>query len=138
MTPVFCEINEKTLNIDVEKIEALITNKTKAIVPIHYAGIPSEMDKINKIASKYKLVVIEDAALPIASIYQFVPSHIIFIVSLIVEVAVNCTLVTALVILVIDPFICIVPNNLVAVVLPSVVDDIVTVFVVGTTTTKNL
>ena len=62
MTPVFCEINEKTLNIDVNKIEALITNKTKAIVPIHYAGIPSEMDEINKIASKYKLFVIEDAA----------------------------------------------------------------------------
>ena len=70
MTPVFCEINEKTLNIDVEKIEALITNKTKAIVPIHYAGIPSEMDKINKIASKYKLVVIEDAAQAFNSKYK--------------------------------------------------------------------
>jgi dTDP-4-amino-4,6-dideoxygalactose transaminase len=70
MTPVFCEIDEKTLNIDVKKIEALITNKTKAIVPIHYAGIPSEMDEINKIASKYKLVVIEDAAQAFNSKYK--------------------------------------------------------------------
>ncbi|MFN8911418.1 MAG: DegT/DnrJ/EryC1/StrS family aminotransferase [Alphaproteobacteria bacterium] len=60
--PVLCDIDETTMNIDVTKIEALITNKTKAIVPVHFAGLACDMDSINAIAKKHSLVVIEDAA----------------------------------------------------------------------------
>jgi dTDP-4-amino-4,6-dideoxygalactose transaminase len=70
MIPVYCEIRADTLNMDENKIEALITEKTKAIVPIHYAGIPAEMDKINEIAKKYNLPVIEDAAQAFNSKYN--------------------------------------------------------------------
>ncbi len=59
-TPKFCDIDEKTFNIDVSKIEKLITKKTKAIVPVHLYGLPASMDKIMKIARKYKLKIIED------------------------------------------------------------------------------
>ena len=62
LKPVFCDIRIDTLNIDENKIENLITEKTKCIVVIHYAGIPCEMDKINDIAKKHKIPVIEDAA----------------------------------------------------------------------------
>ena len=62
MIPIFCEIREDTLNIDEKKIEKLITKKTKAIVPIHYAGIPAEMDYIMSISKNYKIPVVEDAA----------------------------------------------------------------------------
>ena len=57
-------------NIDVSKIEALITSKTKAIVPVHYAGMACDMDHIMDLASKYKLFVIEDAAQAIDSFYK--------------------------------------------------------------------
>ncbi|GIW23395.1 MAG: spore coat protein [Candidatus Sericytochromatia bacterium] len=60
--PVFCDINPETLNIDVNKIEKLITKKTKAIIPVHIAGQPCEMDTINYLANKYNLKIIEDAA----------------------------------------------------------------------------
>ena len=70
MIPVYCEIREDTLNIDENKIEALITEKTKAIVPIHYAGIPAEMDKINEIGKKYNIPVIEDTAQAFNSKYK--------------------------------------------------------------------
>jgi dTDP-4-amino-4,6-dideoxygalactose transaminase len=70
MFPVYCDIREDTLNIDENKIEILITEKTKAIVPIHYAGIPAEMDKINQIALKHKIPVIEDAAQAVNSKYK--------------------------------------------------------------------
>ncbi len=70
MMPVFCDIRNDTLNIDENKIENLITSKTKAIIPIHYAGIPAEMDKINEIAKKYSLTVIEDAAQAVNSKYN--------------------------------------------------------------------
>jgi dTDP-4-amino-4,6-dideoxygalactose transaminase len=56
-------------NIDVSRIEALITDKTKAIVPVHYAGVACDMDKIMELASKYNLLVIEDAAQAIDSFY---------------------------------------------------------------------
>lgn len=59
--PVFCDIRLDTYNIDESKIEKLITRKTKAIVPVHFAGHPCQADRINKIAKKYKLAVIEDA-----------------------------------------------------------------------------
>ncbi len=70
MVPVYCDIREDTLNIDETKIEKLITKKTKAIVPIHYAGIPAEMDTINKIAKKHNIPVIEDAAQAVNSKYK--------------------------------------------------------------------
>ena len=60
--PVFVDINEKTFNIEPAKIEEKITPKTKVIMPVHYAGLSVEMDEILKIAKKYKLVIIEDAA----------------------------------------------------------------------------
>ncbi len=60
--PVFCDIDPNTLNIDACKIEQLITKRTKAIVPVHYAGIGCDMDAILSIAKKHNLFVIEDNA----------------------------------------------------------------------------
>ena len=60
--PVFCEINLETFNIDVSKIESLITPKTKAIIPVHEFGLSCDIISIMKIAQKHKLFVIEDAA----------------------------------------------------------------------------
>ncbi len=59
---VFCDIDLKTFNIDINKIESLITPKTKAIIPVHLFGLPSNMDEIMILAKKYKLWVVEDAA----------------------------------------------------------------------------
>jgi dTDP-4-amino-4,6-dideoxygalactose transaminase len=69
-TPVFVDIREDTLNIDETKIEAAITSKTKAIVPVHYAGVGCEMDTIMDIAQRHNLLVIEDAAQGIMSSYK--------------------------------------------------------------------
>ena len=66
---VFADSAEDNPNIDAEKIEALITEKTKAIVPVHYAGVSCDMDKIMYIAEQYNLIVIEDAAQAIDSFY---------------------------------------------------------------------
>lgn len=71
--PVFVDIRPDTLNIDETKIEAAITPKTKAIVPVHYAGVGCEMDAIMEIAEKYNLIVIEDAAQGIMSKYKDKP-----------------------------------------------------------------
>jgi len=60
--PVFVDINEKTYNIDAEKIKLAITKKTKAIIPVYLYGQPADMQEILKIAKKYNLKVIEDAA----------------------------------------------------------------------------
>mgnify|MGYP000291666380 CR=1 FL=1 len=60
--PVFVDIREDTLNLDEQKIEAAITTRTKAIVPVHYAGVACEMDVIMDIAQRHNLLVIEDAA----------------------------------------------------------------------------
>jgi dTDP-4-amino-4,6-dideoxygalactose transaminase len=67
---VFADSNANEPNIDVQKIEALITNKTKAIVPVHYAGVACDMDAIMNLAEKYQLLVIEDAAQAIESYYK--------------------------------------------------------------------
>ncbi len=61
-TPIFCDIDEKTLCADPKDIEKKITKKTKAIVVVHYGGMPADMDSINKLASDNKVIVIEDAA----------------------------------------------------------------------------
>lgn len=60
--PVFVDIDPKTYNIDPSKIEAAITNKTRAIVPVHLYGQAADMSEISQIAQKYNLVLIEDAA----------------------------------------------------------------------------
>jgi dTDP-4-amino-4,6-dideoxygalactose transaminase len=68
--PVFVDIRPDTLNIDETKIEFAITPKTKAIVPVHYAGVACEMDVIMEIAGRYNLYVVEDAAQAIFSTYK--------------------------------------------------------------------
>ena len=67
---VFVDIRPDTMNIDENLIEAAITDKTKAIVPVHYAGVSCEMDKIMAIAKKHNLLVIEDAAQGVMSEYK--------------------------------------------------------------------
>ena len=69
-TAVFVDIRPDTMNIDETKIEAAITDKTKAIVPVHYAGVSCEMDTIMDIAKRHNLVVIEDAAQGVMSSYK--------------------------------------------------------------------
>ena len=59
---IFCDINIDTFNIDIHQIEQKITNKTKFILPVHLFGMPAEMEKINFLAQKYDLKIIEDAA----------------------------------------------------------------------------
>jgi dTDP-4-amino-4,6-dideoxygalactose transaminase len=61
-TPVFCDIRPDTLNLDETKFQALITPRTKAIVPVHYAGVGCEMEAIMKIANRHGIEVIEDNA----------------------------------------------------------------------------
>jgi len=68
--PVLCDIEEDTHNIDVSKIESLITTRTKAIIPVHFAGQPCDMDAIYEIAKRYNLKIIEDAAHAIPSSYK--------------------------------------------------------------------
>ena len=68
--PVFVDIRPDTMNIDEKLIEAAITEKTRAIVPVHYAGVSCEMDTIMDIAKRHNLVVIEDAAQGIMSTYK--------------------------------------------------------------------
>ncbi len=68
--PVFADIRPDTLNMDETKIESAITPKTKAIVPVHYAGVCAEMDAIKSIADKHNLIVVEDAAQAVGSRYK--------------------------------------------------------------------
>nr|WP_304579062.1 dTDP-4-amino-4,6-dideoxygalactose transaminase [uncultured Acetatifactor sp.] len=67
---VFVDVRPDTMNIDEKLIENAITEKTKAIVPVHYAGVGCEMDVIMDVASRYKLYVIEDAAQGVMSTYK--------------------------------------------------------------------
>lgn len=67
---VFVDIRPDTMNIDENLIENAITEKTKVIVPVHYAGVACEMDKIMEIAKKYNLIVVEDAAQGVMSKYK--------------------------------------------------------------------
>lgn len=68
--PVFVDIRSDTLNIDEHLIEAAITSKTRAIVPVHYAGVACEMDEIMDIARHHNLAVVEDAAQGVMSSYK--------------------------------------------------------------------
>lgn len=60
--PIFCDINPKTLVMDVDKVEPLITPRTRAIIAVHLGGNPVEMDKLRRLASEYNLHIIEDCA----------------------------------------------------------------------------
>lgn len=68
--PVFVDIERQTLNIDPKQIEKAITEKSRAIMPVHLMGKPAKMDEINKIAKKHKLFVIEDAAEAHGGVYK--------------------------------------------------------------------
>lgn len=68
--PVFCDINLDNYNIDETKIESLITPRTKAIIPVHFGGHPCNMDKIQNIAKKHNLLVIEDACHALGAEYK--------------------------------------------------------------------
>lgn len=70
---VFADSGADNPNIDVSKIESLITPKTRVIVPVHYAGISSDMDALMKIANKHNIFVVEDAAQAIDSFYNGKP-----------------------------------------------------------------
>jgi dTDP-4-amino-4,6-dideoxygalactose transaminase len=70
---IFADSRSDNPGIDEDKIEGLITSKTRAIVPVHYAGVACDMDKIMGLAKKYDLLVIEDAAQAIDSFYNGVP-----------------------------------------------------------------
>jgi dTDP-4-amino-4,6-dideoxygalactose transaminase len=73
-TPVFVDIERETLNIDPSLIEAAITPKTRAIMPVHLMGKPAEMDTINAIAKKHGLLVVEDAAEAHGALYKGKPA----------------------------------------------------------------
>jgi len=68
--PVFCDIDENTLNISPKEIESKLTHKTKVIIPVHYGGISCDMDSIMDIATRNKLYVIEDAAQGVNAKYK--------------------------------------------------------------------
>ena len=68
--PIFADCKIETMNIDINDIERKITKKTKAIIPVHFAGRPCEMDKIMLIAKKFNLKVIEDCAHAIETKYN--------------------------------------------------------------------
>lgn len=69
-TPVFVDVCPQTGNISVQKIEQHINSHTKAIMPVHFGGLPCDIDEINAIAKKYNLVVIEDAAHALTATYK--------------------------------------------------------------------
>lgn len=68
--PVFVDVEPDTLNIDAAKIEAKITKKTKAVIPVHFIGQPCDMDVISGLANEHNLVCIEDAAHAVETVYK--------------------------------------------------------------------
>ena len=68
--PIFADIHYDTLNINTDLIEGKITNRTKAIIPVHFAGAPADMDKILNLSQKYNIPVIEDAAHAVGTYYK--------------------------------------------------------------------
>ena len=74
--PIFCDVDSKDWNIKPENIKSLLTEKTKAIIPVHLYGQPCKMYKLKKLAEKYNLILIEDCAESLGSKYhgQFVGS----------------------------------------------------------------
>ena len=72
--PIFVDCEQRTWNIDLVKVEEKITKRTKAIIPVHLYGHPVDMDKLTNIAKKYKLLVVEDAAESLGSLYKGKPT----------------------------------------------------------------
>lgn len=72
--PVFVDIDPRTLNIDPEKTAAAVTQRTRAIIAVHYAGFPADMDALSQIANDHGLVLIEDAAQAFGSTYKGRPA----------------------------------------------------------------
>jgi len=68
--PIFVDVDPYTLNIDTEKIENSISEKTKVILPVHFGGLPCDLDKINTLSKKHNLKIIEDAAHAAGSSYK--------------------------------------------------------------------
>jgi len=68
--PVFCDVDPRTLNVTAKDIERCITSKTRAILLLHYGGVPCGMDSICELATQYQLAVIEDSSCSIASTYK--------------------------------------------------------------------
>jgi perosamine synthetase len=68
--PVFCDVESDSLNIDVEKAESVITPRTKGIIPVHFAGYPCDMERIQGLADRYDLKIVEDAAHAIGTRYN--------------------------------------------------------------------
>ncbi|MGC8924564.1 MAG: DegT/DnrJ/EryC1/StrS family aminotransferase [Calditerrivibrio sp.] len=68
--PVFVDVDEETMNIDVNQIESKITDRTKAIIPVHLFGNPCNMDKIKEIAKEYNLKIVEDCAQSFGATYR--------------------------------------------------------------------
>ena len=69
-TPVFVDIDRETLNIDAQKIETAITERTRAIIPVHLMGKPADMDAIKAVSAKHNLLIIEDAAEAYGAVYK--------------------------------------------------------------------
>lgn len=72
--PVFVDIEENTMNLDVNRLKSVISKKTKAIIPVHLYGVCVEMDKLLSVARKFKLLVVEDASHAIGSLYKGRPA----------------------------------------------------------------
>jgi len=68
--PIFCDIEDLTCTIDITDFERKITKKTRAVIPVHYAGISPDMDEINRIAAAHKIIVVEDAAQGVNAKYK--------------------------------------------------------------------
>lgn len=77
LKPVFVEVNQETFCMDASKLEAAITSKTKAIVPVHLYGQAADMNAVMAIAKKHKLFVIEDNAQAIGSDYHYWMDHLL-------------------------------------------------------------
>ncbi len=69
-TPVFVDVDPETFNLDPERVEAKITPRTKAILPVHFGGLSNDMNALTTIARKHKLIVIEDAAHAVGGVYD--------------------------------------------------------------------
>ena len=74
LVPVLADVDDRTGNIDPDAIEAAITPRTRAIVPVHFAGRPCDMDRIVAIAQRHGLVIIEDCAHAIETEYRGTPA----------------------------------------------------------------
>ena len=68
--PVFCEINDRTLTLDIQDFESRITKKTRAVIPVHYAGVAAEMDDVCRISRDHNLRIVEDAAQGVNAKYK--------------------------------------------------------------------